>query len=249
MNLFDFTDSNILVTGAASGIGKSVVQYLSACGANVILVGRNTAKLMQISQELPWNSKIFSYDLKNLEDIHQIFDFCRQHNMLLSGMVHCAGICPLMTVKENDILLMLDAFKINYFSFVELVKYFSDARYSFDNSSMVAISSITAVIGGFRQAIYSGSKAALNVSVKSMAQELYLHRKIRINTIMPSVVETEMLESLRNKSDNLDDKILARQVCGIIQPDNLAGLVGYLLSDMGKYMTGSSIPVNAGHIY
>jgi len=249
MKLFDFTDSNILITGAASGIGKSVVKYLSACGANVILVDRNTEQLMQVSSELPGKSKIFPYDLTNLEDIHQIFDFSQDQNMLLSGMVHCAGICPLMTVKENEISLMLDTFKVNYFSFVELVKYFSDERYSFDNSSIVAISSDAAVIGGSRQAIYSGSKAALNTSVKSMAKELQFHRKIRVNTIMPSAVETEMLEVLRNKSENLDEKILARQFCGIIQPDNIAGLVGYLLSDMGKYMTGLSIPVNAGYIY
>jgi short-subunit dehydrogenase len=249
MNLFDFSDWNILITGASSGIGKSVAKYLSECGATVILVARNTDRLIQTSLELPKNCKIFTYDLTNLEAIHQIFDFCQHQNILLRGMVHCAGICPLMTVKENDISLMVDTFKINYFAFIELVKYFSDERYSFDKSSIVAISSDAAVLGGFRQAIYSGSKAALNTSVKSMAKELHFHRKIRINTIMPSAVETEMLETLREKSVNLNENILARQLFGIIQPDNIAGLVGYLLSDMGKYMTGLSIPVNGGYIY
>lgn len=245
----DFRGKKILITGASSGIGKSVAKYLSLNGATVVLVARNKDKLNQIALELPGESKVFPYDLTNLENINQIFEFCRHESILLSGMVHCAGISPLMTVRENDLSIMLDTFKINYFAFVEMVKYFSFEQYSLDNSSIVAISSDAAVVGGYRQAIYSGSKAALNASVKSMARELQFTRKIRINTIMPSAVETEMLDELRNNSTDLDDKILIRQVLGIIEPDNIAGLVGYLLSDMGRYMNGLSIPVNGGYVY
>jgi len=246
---YNFTDKKILITGASSGIGKSVAKFLSANGATVILVARNEDKLRKIALELPGESKVFPFDLTNLENINQIFDFCFHENILLSGMVHCAGISPLMTVRENDISTMLDTFKVNYFAFVEMVKYFSFEQYSLDNSSIVAISSDAAVIGGYRQAIYSGSKAALNCSVKSMAKELQFNRKIRINTIMPSAVETEMLDELRNNTTDLDDKILIRQILGIIEPDNIAGLVGYLLSDMGRYMNGLSIPVNGGYVY
>jgi len=249
MNAFNFTGKNILITGASSGIGKSVAKFLSDNGATVILVARNKDKLMKVSSELQGKSKIFPYDLTNLESINQIFDFCMLENLKLSGMVYCAGICPMMTIQENDISVMLDTFKINYFAFVEMVKHFSSELYSFDNSSIVAISSDAAVIGGYRQAIYSGSKAALNISVKSIGKELQFKRKIRINTIMPSAVETEMLDELRNKSTNLDENILIRQIFGIIEPDNIAALVGYLFSEMGKYMTGLSIPVNGGYIY
>lgn len=245
---FDFTGKNFLITGASSGIGKSIAQYLSGCGASIILVARNLDKLSKLLEELPKSCKMFAYDLNNLEDIQKIFEYCRHHDMALNGLIHCAGICPLMTLKENDISVMIDTFKVNYFSFVELVKYFSEERNSVDNSSIVAISSDAAVVGGYRQAIYGGSKAALNVTVKSMARELQ-YRKIRINTIMPSAVETEMLDKLRKKSLNLEDKILSKQPLGIINPDNIASLAGYLLSDEGKYMTGLSIPVNAGHIY
>ena len=245
----NFTDKTILITGASSGIGKSVAKFLSANGATVVLIARNEDKLKQIALELPGKSNIFPYDLTDLENINQIFEFCRHENILLSGMVHCAGISPLMTVRENDLTIMLETFKINYFAFIEMVKYFSSDVYSLDNSSIVAISSDAAVIGGYRQAVYSGSKAALNSSVKSMARELQFNRKIRINTIMPSAVETEMLDELRNNSTNLDDKILVRQILGIIEPDNIAGLVGYLLSDMGRYMNGLSIPVNGGYVY
>lgn len=238
-------NKNILITGASSGIGRATAEFLTNQGANVVLVSRDEQRLKTILKSLNGNNFYFKYDLSNLYDIKDIFVFCKKNNIKLDGMVHSAGIAPLSLIKDNDVDLMINTFSINYFSFVELVKYFQLPDYSNEHSSIVAVSSITAKKSGYRQVLYGSSKAAINSSVKLMAKEL-LNRHIRINSVLPGVTETGMLDELRKKSLNLDDNINKKQPLGIIQPNKIGELIYYLLSDESCYMTGLNIPIDGG---
>lgn len=161
--------------------------------------------------------------------------------IVFDGMVHCAGISPLMLVRDNDVQTMLDAFAVNYFSFVELVKYFQREMTSASAASIVAISSITASQASNRQSVYGSSKAALEETVRCLAKELML-RHIRVNAVAPGVVESEMLAQLAAKSSGI-----ARSPLGVIPAEQVSLLVLYLLSDDAAYMTGSILKMDAGH--
>ena len=146
-----------------------------------------------------------------------------------------------MLVRDNDVRTMLDTFAVNYFSFVELVKYFQREMTSASAASIVAISSITASQASNRQSVYGSSKAALEETVRCLAKELML-RHIRVNAVAPGVVEGEMLAQLETKGNGI-----ARSPLGTIPAEQVSRLILYLLSDDAAYMTGSILKMDAGH--
>ncbi len=238
---------NYLITGGSSGIGLAVAKRLAAQGNRLALVSSNEAKLASAVSELKGDNHLaIVYDLSDIENVGDIFDRLSKEDMMLDGMVHSAGISPLCLIKDNTPALMEQVFRVNVFSFIELVKFFGRENYSRQGSRIVAISSITARGGGYRQTLYGASKAALISAVKLMSKEL-LNRDIRVNCISPGVVESPMLEKLRSQSDNLDEKIRRSQPLGIIDPDAIAQLGVFLLSNGADFMTGREWVLDGGN--
>lgn len=240
-------EKNILVTGASSGIGAAVSKYLSEQGYCVVLVARNENKLKKIQGEIPGDSLIVPYDFSDLENIENIFDNCRNSELKLDGLVHCAGINNDIPIRANDVEVMQEVTTVNYFSFVELGKHFNKKKYSNDKASIVAISSSASISCGKGMCTYAASKAALNASVKVMGKE-FLKRKQRVNAVLPTFVDTPMATRMNESLGDLEKKV-AGQPLGLIEPEQVAYLVEFLLSDKSSYITGACIPVSAGAIF
>lgn len=235
-------EKNILITGASSGIGKEISLYLAKQGATVILIGRNEERLREIKEQIGDKAYIYVCDLNHTEEIRGIFDFCRENGLKLDGMVHSAGISEPMPVRSVSIQNVEETMRVNCMSFAELGKYFGGKRYSNEQASVVAISSLAATRPAMGQVSYAASKAALNSMVEVMSKE-FLKRKIRVNAIMPSYVDTPMVaEGGRFGMNNGIDQM----PLGVIEPIQIAYLTEFLLSDRSKYITGAAIPVSAG---
>lgn len=229
-------DKNILITGASSGIGRETAFYLHSRGYRIVLLARNIEKLKQLSRELD-NSLIIEYDLNNLVDIESIFLKLQDMGLKLDGMVHCAGINRDMPVKVNGLHDMLETMNINLLSFIQLSKFFSLKKYSNNGSSVIAMSSMAAVLCAKSMCTYSASKAGLDAAVRVMSKE-FARRKIRVNSIRPAFVDTPMLNgSSEEKTHN--------QPLGIINPVNVAYLIEFLLSDKSAYISGSNIEMSS----
>ena len=237
-----------LVTGATSGIGKSVAMVFCSLGAKVFLVGRNHEVLSNFRLMYPDQCSYIEYDLSDAENIHTIMLKAHKEGYVFDGMVYCAGVSPLLPLSNYSYTEAVNVYNVNLFSFIGLLSYFTDRAYTNEGSHIVAISSSTAVTGGNRQFIYSSSKAALNLVIKSVVKELSLSG-IRINAIMPSITQTEMVEKLRAQSDALDLNIKYKQPYGIIKPEEVSDLVVFLLSNESKAMSGVIVPLNNGDIY
>ena len=237
----------ILVTGASSGIGAAASEYLSEQGYFVVLVARNEDRLHQISEKLNGESLIIPYDLSDTEHIEDIFTKCRDNEIRLDGFVHCAGINNDIPIRANDIEVMKEVTAVNYYSFVEVGKYFNKKKYSNDRASVVAISSSAAETCTKGMCTYAASKAALNAAVKVMGRE-FLKRHQRVNAILPTFVDTPMAVRMDDALGDLDSKI-AGQPLGLIEPEQIAFLVEFLISDKSSYITGACIPVSAGAIF
>lgn len=237
----------VLVTGASSGIGAATSEYLSKQGYFVVLVARNKDRLNQLSQKLCGESLIIPYDLSDLEHIENILTNCKDQGIKLDGMVHCAGINNDIPIRANDVEVMKEVTTINYYSFVELGKYFNKKKYSNDRASIVAISSSAAETCGKGMCTYSASKAALNAAVKVMGKE-FLKRRQRVNAVLPTFVDTPMAARMDESLGDLDSKV-AGQPLGLIEPEQIAYLVEFLISDKSSYITGACIPVSAGAIF
>ncbi len=232
----------IMVTGASSGIGEAVCRYLSEQGYYVILIARNEQKLKNVRDQLANECMIIPYDLKNLLDIEELLQKSTVDGKLC-GLVYCAGINRDVPVKMNDIEDMKDVMTINYYAFVELAKHFYRKQYSENGASVVAVSSMAATACCKGMCNYSASKEALNVAVKVMAKE-FSKRRFRVNSIMPSYVDTPMLSNLQEQG-NLDE-LMRGQSLGIIDPQQVAYLIEFLLSDKSISITGANIPISGG---
>ncbi len=242
-----FNKKNYLILGGSSGIGFAVAQRLTDAGANVVLVSRNANRLILAEKELMGGQNYsYPYDFNNNDNIESIFRFCSSKGILLDGMVFSVGIAPLCLVQDNTLDIMEKVFRINFYSFIELVKYFQLEKYSNNGSKIVAVSSVMSTGAGYRQTLYGSSKAALSSAVKLMAKEL-LNRKIHINSVAPGVCDTAMLNKLKENSQNLEAKVLENQVLGILSPKQVANAVAFLLSEAADSISGTEILFDGGH--
>ena len=196
MNCNALKDKNILITGATSGIGKTIAEQFAKEGARLVLVGRREEILRQLQKDFGQDTITIPCDLSKTEDIEKIFTVCRENACKLNGLVHCAGIAEMCGIRMFETEDAMNMMNVNTFSFVELCKRFSVKKNSYDASGVVAISSISSIRNDAGMILYSMSKAALNSAVKTMSKE-FLKRKIRVNGILPANVKILWRRRLR----------------------------------------------------
>lgn len=232
----------VLITGASSGIGKATAIHLDSVGYRTVLVARRKDALSEVAASLSADTLCIPYDLQDLENIETIFAQCKEQNVKIYGMVHCAGINRDQPVKTNDLSDMIQVMNLNLLSFVQLAKFFCQKKYSEDGGAIVAMSS-TAVLGCDKSmCTYSASKAGVDAAVRVMSKE-FARRKIRVNSIQPTYVDTEMA---RQTTDY--EAKFAAQPLGVIEPAYVAYLTEFLLSERAKYISGSNVKMSSAAI-
>ena len=230
----------VLITGASSGIGRATAKYLDSLGNyELVLLSRSLERLESVQEELKKPAELIPFDLTRLEEIEQVFLYCKKKGIKLDGMVHSAGIDKGRPVRNNTIELTTAMMQSNFYPFMELGKFFYSRNYSNDGASIVALSSISSFTCFPGSINYTTSKAALNAAVTVMAKE-FSRRKIRVNAILPAGTHTPM-----GPAED-DPAYLELQTLGVIKPEYVAYLVEFLLSEKAKYMTGTLIPISAG---
>lgn len=244
MIAFDLTGKKILITGGSSGIGRAAAFACAKAGAQVVLLGRNKERLEKVIKGLEGSGHCYwVFDLNSDSDYDILFQNIVMIVGKLDGMVHSAGIpgvIPLKVLSKNK---MNEVMNVNYFSFIELVKQFSKKKYS-NGGSIVGVSSVVVERGEACQTIYSASKAAMEASVKCLAIEL-VSKNIRINTVMPGMIRTEMMDKVI-EGGSREDKLGAGSVLGIGKPEEVANAILFLLSDLSSHTTGRNIYVDGG---
>ena len=149
---------------------------------------------------------------------------------------------PIRLIQTEHIKKM---YQIPPMAFIELGKYFSKRKYSNDGSSIVVMSSMAAYEMEKGMAAYASSKAAVNAVVKVMAKEM-ADRRIRVNGVAPAFVATPMI---KEDMDMWEKEGNSPQKFGVIPPKQVAGLIGFLMSEQAAYITGEIISISAGMIY
>lgn len=237
-------DKAFLVTGATGGVGQSVVKELTEKGLNLVLLGRNEKKLKELNEETENVIFYVRYDLEDIENIATIFQKCVSQGIVLNGLIHCAGLNLGMPIKINDVDAADRMMRINLYSFVEMGKYFCKKKYTSENSSLIAISSMATIGNAKGMCMYSASKAALNSAVQTMAKEL-MPRKSRVNAILPGYLEKMMDGEKRFVTDEAMREI---QPLGLIEHLAVAKLAAFLVSRDSCFITGALIPIGGGQI-
>ncbi len=244
-----FKGKVFIITGASSGIGRSVALLLNFLGANIALIGRNIETL-QVARDSCAHSErcqLYEFDLFNCEKIDILMNRIYDENGPLSGMVYSSGISPISPLRGTKYNRWDEVMRVNLYSFAEMVKCYSSRRY-LNNGSIVAISSTAAKMPEKGQIMYAASKAALNATVTTAAHELS-EKNIRINAVMPGLVKTEMTEKFAAIGPNDFLQVQkAKQLLGLGTPHDIANFVIFLLSNMSAFCTGRSYYADGGRI-
>lgn len=241
-NPFSLAGKTVFVTGASNGIGRAIAITCSKMGAKVIATGRNKERLDATLKGMAGESnQAIVADLTIDSDIRQLVSQLPK----LDGVVHCAGIghrqpAKLLTNSELEHVM-----KVNFQSAVSLQTELMNSKKLNKESSIVFIASAASHMPAFGNAAYSASKVAIIGYAKCLALEL-APRGIRVNCICPAMVWTDLImqEGVgREELENAQQKYPLKRYG---QPEDVANLAVYLLSDASKWMTNNSIDITGG---
>jgi NAD(P)-dependent dehydrogenase (short-subunit alcohol dehydrogenase family) len=240
-------NKNILVSGATSGLGLSLTEFLLKNGCKVIALGRNDSNIKLFQKgHYKNNYRFVSIDLANFEQYTDIFEVALKGEKL-DGFVHCAGIEETLPLTLYNPKNIFDIFNINVFSGIELLRYFSKKKYSNDGSSVIFFSSVMGELGQPGKIGYCATKSAVLGVVRSAALELS-KREIRVNAISPGVVNTPMTQKLFSQIDEINiERIIKMHPLGIGEVDDVTPLIVFLLSDGSKWITGQNFIIDGGY--
>lgn len=243
-NPFSLKGKTIFVTGASSGIGKATAILCAEMGATVIVSGRNAARLDDTLAQMPdGGHQKYVCDLTDTAALPKVAENIPN----LDGVVHCAGIGQRILCKqltEQDIDTVMDTnFKAPVLLQTELLKQKKINK----SASIVFVGSIAAESPSIGNAIYSASKGALISYAQCLGKEL-AGRQIRVNVISPAMVKTNLIYADGISEEQLaeDEKRYPLKRYG--NPEDIANLAVYLLSDAASWMTISNVKITGGVI-
>jgi NAD(P)-dependent dehydrogenase (short-subunit alcohol dehydrogenase family) len=238
-----FLGKTILVTGASSGIGRSVALAVAEMGASVVAVGRRAEALDELLKLLPGVGHRWELaDLTVAEDRAKLV----QAVAICHGLVHAAGLLKLQPFAFIQERTLRESQSLNYEAPVLLTQALLRGKRMAGGGSIVFISSIAARRGTKGHAVYSGSKAALEASGRCLALEV-AGQGIRVNCVAPGMVRTAMA---KEAASAVGDEAMRRHEdeypLGLGQPEDVASAVRFLLSDGARWITGTTLVIDGG---
>lgn len=246
-NPISLVGKKYIVTGASSGIGKETSFLLSRLGATLILLDLNEKGLIETAKNCENITRILPIDLLNTEELKTKIVNIVSEIGKINGFIHLAGrpyLSPLKSLNEN---VLLDVLKINSIVGLQLAKICSQKSvFSGESGAFVFISSVYGCVGSSANVGYAMSKSALHGITKSLAIEL-APKGIRVNCIAPGFVKTNMLDSISDSfNSDYDELINKLHPLGLGTAQDVANAIAFLVSDMGKWITGSIMNVDGG---
>ena len=238
-------DKTVLITGATSGIGYAAARDLLAKGANVVAVGRNPQRLAELEQQGDAAQiRTLAFDLTRFSDYREL---CKDLPAL-DGVICSAGIAdsnPLRFFSLEKYQRLID---INQTAPISLVAELARAGQLRSGASIVLLSSICGPrMGRPGAAAYASSKAALVGFAKVAALEL-ANKQVRINCLLPGMVDTELAEGQAEVSQEARQADMLRYPLGkrYARVEEIVSAIGFLLSEQSSFMTGQELVVDGG---
>ena len=243
-NPFSLAGKTLLVTGAASGMGKATALACAKMGASVIAADFNETGLITTLSELEGSGHRM-YTINLADD--SSWDELLNSEFILDGIASCAGIAnmsPFVFINKEE---FDKVFGVNFFGPVLLVKALLKKKKLSKGASVVFVSSIDGpkvVHPG--NSVYSASKNALVGMARNMAIDL-APKKIRVNCVLPGTTDTPLIRTANVTEEELQENAKAFPLKRFGTPEEMAYAIIYLLSDASSFVTGTELVVDGGY--
>jgi 3-oxoacyl-[acyl-carrier protein] reductase len=241
----DLTGKVALVTGGTRGIGSAIAKQLHAAGAKVAITGRDAERAKAAAVELGPDTAGFGCEMTDGAQVEAAVAGTEATLGPVDILVNNAGLTRdqiVLRMSEADWDTVLDAnLKGPFVAIRSVLKGMMKRK----GGRIVNVSSIVGITGNKGQANYAASKAGLIALTKSVARE-YASRNILVNCVAPGFIETDMTDALpvEARTSLLQQIALAR----LGRPEDIAGAVLFLVSDLAGYVTGQVVVVDGGMV-
>lgn len=251
MNNRELEGQVALVTGAAKGIGAATAQLFAEEGARLVVVDRDTAKLEQVAAQLrgcPAEVVTIAGDVSEIGTADAAISAAVDSFGRLDILVNNAGIAFMATVLETTPEDWDRVLGTNLKSIYLFCRAAIPVMQRQGGGTIVNTASEAGVVGFYRYAAYSASKAAVVNFTRAMALD-HAGDHIRVNCVCPGSIETPLLQEY---FDSFPDPAAVRRddekahPLGIGQPIDIAHGILYLASNRAAYVTGHALVIDGG---
>jgi 3-oxoacyl-[acyl-carrier protein] reductase len=241
-----FSGRYVVVSGSGGGIGFAVARAFAACGAHVIAVDKTFFKASECTAELsrvaprPTHYPV-EMDFADRASVDEGLKQIRTISRDIASLVNVAGIAEDALLHMMTPEALRKHLQINFEAHIQITQFISRMMLKTGGGSVVNVSSITGLDGNPGQLAYGSSKGALISATRTLSMEL-APRGIRVNSVAPGVIDTEMSRSVKTEAkDRLTRRISMNRIG---QPEEVASVVLWLCSPAASYVTGQTLRID-----
>ena len=242
--MFGLRDKRIVISGGGSGIGLETARMLASKGAEVCLTARRADPLAAAAKEIGDGAWAWPCDVADPESVVALAAETKTRWGAVDGLVNNAGVAPMARLDETPNDVWDETFAINVRGPFLLCRELGPMLKEGMSPAVVNVSSTLAERAIQGMAAYNASKAALNQLTRSLALEWA--PQVRVNAVMPAVVETPIHATRGMSFEQVEAMGEMHPMGRVGQPEDVAAMISFLLSDASAWMTGAVIPVDGG---
>ena len=230
-----------VVVGGSSGFGKSIAQRFLAEGGQVLIAARNAGKLEQAAGELGAASRVC--DATDWSQLKELAADALDRFGRLDVAVNCAGFEHSAPVAELDPEHVEPMVAVQFTGALYFIQHMANAMQA--GGSIVTVSSLTATLVAEGYAPYAGAKAGINHASKIAASE-YGAKRVRVNVVSPTTVETPMVAQLFATPGVREAMVSETPLGDLPGVEDVTNAVLFLASDESAFITGENLHIDGG---
>lgn len=225
----ELKDKIVVITGASGGIGSAIAKKLDEKGCKTVITGRSTAKLDQLQKELKNTCLVVEMDVSKNESVTNAFEKILKEFNSIDILINVAGVMPLTYLKNLHLEEWLETIEVNVKGILRTLHSALPSMKAQKSGHIINIASVDGKELYEGGAVYGASKAAIIALSQAMRMELSPEFNIKITSIEPGTVDTDLREDITDK-ELLEDKDYGGEEAKLFAED-IARAVLYAVSE------------------
>lgn len=238
----------LLITGAASGMGRSFARLANAQGAHIALFDRNAEGLAEVKTQLANSGQVFTYpgDLVSWEHVESSVNDAVKNLGGVDALVNVAGWDEPAPFWEQSLEMWHKLIDVNLWTNLHMTRAALPFLMKQEFGSIVNVSSDAGRVGSKGETVYAAAKGGIIALTKSLAREMAPY-KVRVNVVCPGPVRTALLEQEMADNPKLIEKLIkAVPLRRVGEPEDIAPMLAFFACDESSYITGQVISISGG---